>query len=80
MNIILKKLKQVINQYKKRKRKKRLLQNAKTECFNLRYSMLNLCMQYTHQGLKEGRFLYRIKKASRKLSRREIHLKKLKQL
>ncbi len=37
-------------------------------------------MQYTHHGLKEGRFLYRIKKATRKLSRRETHLKKLKKL
>lgn len=65
---------------KLRKKRKRLIEKARKECFSLRYKMLNLCMQYTHHGLKQGRFLYRIKRASRQLSRREIHLNKLKKL
>ena len=71
---------QIRERYRIKRKRNRLIEKTRSECFKLRYTMLNLCMQYTHQGLKEGRFLYRIKKASRQLSRREIHLNKLRKL
>lgn len=82
--MIIEKLLNLINyvysKYKKRKKRKKLINRTRTECFHLRYKMLNLCMSYTHHGLKEGRFLYRIKKTTRQLHRRSVYLKKIKSL
>jgi hypothetical protein len=72
--------KYVYSKHKKTIKRKRLISKTKTECFKLRYKLLNLCIQYTYNGLKQGRFLYRIQTTTRQLHRRELYLKKIKSL
>tara|TARA_R110000772_G_scaffold88687_3_gene184076 strand:- start:47 stop:283 length:237 start_codon:yes stop_codon:yes gene_type:complete len=76
--MILKLFNKVYSIHKKRLRKKKIIENLKIECFNYRYALINLCLKYSDEGLKQGRFNYRVKKNVRLLKRRELQLSKLK--
>lgn len=57
-----------------------MISALETECFKLRYTLINLCMSFANDGLKQTRFVHRVEKNARILKRRELHLLKLKKL
>lgn len=79
--MIMKLLQNIYNYFKrlyiKRKRRKLIIRALESRCVTLRYTLINLCMSYTNDGMKQSRFLYRVDKTARLLKRRELHLKAL---
>ena len=80
MKLLKKTYKSLLNTYIKRRRRKMMISALETECFKLRYSLINLCMSYANDGLKRTRFIHRVEKNARILKRRELHLIKLKNM
>ena len=66
------------NKGKNLAKRKRLKEYITNDIFKAKYALINLCISYSSKGMKQSRFLYRVKKQVRILQRRQDQLNKLK--
>lgn len=77
-NYVNKILEYIKSKRKKKLRKIHMIRRLKTRSFKYKYTLINLCISYAAKGLKQGRFIYRVKKTVKLLMRNEELLNKVK--
>jgi len=63
---------------KRKLRKKHMIRRLKDKSFKYRYTLINLCISYAAKGMKQTRFIYRVRKTVKSLIRNEELLRKVK--